>query len=112
MRYNAAELNEEKGRSMLIVQVTVRVKPDCVDAFRNATIENARQSVREPGITRFDVLQQADDPTRFVLIEGYRNADALARHKETAHYQVWRDAVAPMMAEPRARVRFSNVFPS
>jgi (4S)-4-hydroxy-5-phosphonooxypentane-2,3-dione isomerase len=97
---------------MLIVQVNVRVKPECVDAFRAATVENARQSVREPGIARFDVLQQEGDPTRFVLIEVYRSADAPSRHKETNHYQVWRDAVAPMMAEPRGSVKFSNVFPA
>jgi len=97
---------------MLIVQVNVRVKSEFVEAFRNATTENARQSIREPGIARFDFLRHAEDPTRFVLIEAYRDADAPARHKETKHYQVWRDAVAPMMAEPRASVKFSNVFPT
>jgi (4S)-4-hydroxy-5-phosphonooxypentane-2,3-dione isomerase len=96
---------------MLIVKVTVRVKPECVEAFRAATVENARQSIREPGIARFDVLQQSDDPTRFVLIEAYRTADAPAQHKETSHYQVWRDAVAPMMAEPRCSTKFGAVFP-
>ncbi len=96
---------------MLIVHVHVRVKTESVEAFRLATIENARQSVREPGIARFDVVQQTDDPTRFVLVEVYRQAEAPARHKETAHYQKWRDAVAPMMAEPRPSVKFANVFP-
>ncbi len=96
---------------MLIVHVHARVKPDSVEAFRQATVENARHSVQEPGVARFDVIQQADDPTRFILVEVYRSAEAPARHKETAHYQKWRDAVAPMMAEPRTSVKFSNVFP-
>jgi len=96
---------------MLVVLVYVRVKPESVDAFRDASLENARQSALEPGIARFEVLQQADDPTRFVLIEAYRTADAPARHKETAHYQVWRDTVAPMMAEPRSSVKFSPLPP-
>ena len=96
---------------MLIVHVHVHVKPEQVEAFRRATIENARRSLQEPGIARFDVAQQADDPTRFVLVECYRTADAPARHKETAHYASWRDAVAPMMAEPRTSVKFRPVFP-
>jgi quinol monooxygenase YgiN len=96
---------------MLVVHVHVWVKPECVEAFTAATLENARQSVREPGIARFDVVQQADDPTRFVLVEAYRTVEAAAAHKETRHYHVWRDAVAPMMAEPRSSVKFSNVFP-
>ena len=96
---------------MLIVHVHVRVKPECVDAFRRITLENARNSVREPGIARFDVLQQQDDPTRFVLVEVYRDKDAPARHKETSHYAAWRDTVASMMAEPRVSKRFENVFP-
>lgn len=96
---------------MLIVHVQVRVKPECVDAFKEATLENARHSVQEPGIARFDVLQRTDDPTRFVLVEVYRNADAPAQHKERAHYARWRDAVAPMMAEPRSSAKYANVFP-
>ena len=95
---------------MLIVHVHVRVKPECVEAFRQATLENARQSLKEPGIARFDIAQQLDDPTRFVLVEVYRTEEAPAKHKETAHYQKWRDAVADMMAEPRRSVKFSNVF--
>jgi quinol monooxygenase YgiN len=75
------------------------------------TLANARASVREAGIARFDVAQQADDPTRFMLVEVYRTADAPAKHKETAHYATWRDTVAPMMAEPRTSVKFSNIFP-
>jgi quinol monooxygenase YgiN len=96
---------------MLIVQVQVHVKPEFVESFRQATIENARNSVLEPGIARFDVLQQEDDPTRFVLVEVYRSNDAPARHKETAHYAKWRDRVAGMMVEPRTSIRYVNVFP-
>lgn len=97
---------------MLIVHVHVLVKPESVEAFRRATVENARQSVKEPGIARFDVMQEAGDPARFLLVEVYRDAEAPARHKETAHYQAWRDAVAPMMAEPRTSVKYSNLFPA
>jgi len=95
---------------MLVVFVHVHVKPECVEAFRDASIENARQSVQEPGIARFDVLQQADAPNRFVLVEMYRTPEATAQHKETAHYQKWRDTVAPMMAEPRSSVKYSNAL--
>jgi len=95
---------------MLIVHVHVHVKPDCVEAFKRACVENARESAKEPGIARFDVAQQADDPTRFVLVEVYRTADAPAKHKETAHYAKWRDTVASMMAEPRSSVKFGEVF--
>ncbi len=96
---------------MLIAQVYVHVKPDQVEAFKAATLENARNSVQEPGIARFDVIQQADDPTRFVLVEVYRDADAPARHKQTPHYAAWREAVADMLAEPRTSQHFANVFP-
>jgi (4S)-4-hydroxy-5-phosphonooxypentane-2,3-dione isomerase len=96
---------------MLIVHVHVHVKPEFVARFREATVENARQSLTEPGIARFDILEQASDPTRFVLTEVYRTAGATAAHKATAHYQVWRDTVAELMAEPRSSVQFTNVFP-
>ena len=96
---------------MLIVHVHVRVKPEFVEAFKTATLANARASVREPGVARFDVVQQQDDSARFVLVEVYRDAEAAAAHKATAHYPVWRDAVAPMMAEPRTSVKFNNIFP-
>lgn len=96
---------------MLIVHVHARVKPEFVEAFRQATIENASQSVKEPGVARFDVIQQADDPTRFILVEVYRTEQAPAEHKQTAHYQRWRDTVAEMMAEPRTSLKYSNVFP-
>lgn len=96
---------------MLIVQVYIHVKPESVDAFKTASIENASNSVREPGIARFDVIQQADDPTRFQLVEVYRTVEATVAHKATAHYAKWRDTVAEMMAEPRTSVKYANVFP-
>lgn len=98
--------------TMLVVHVHVQVKPDCIAAFRAATVANAAASLREPGIARFDVGQQADDPTRFVLVEVYRTAEAPAAHKATAHYATWRDAVAPMMAVPRTSVKYTSVFPA
>ena len=96
---------------MLIVHVFVHVKAGDVEAFTAATLENARNSVREPGVVRFDVVQQEDDPTRFLLLEIYRTPDDPARHKATAHYATWRDAVEPMMAEPRRSVRYRALFP-
>ncbi len=96
---------------MLIVHVFVHVQPDTVEAFKTATLDNAQHSVQEPGIVRFDVIQQ-DDPTRFVLVEIYRTADDPARHKETAHYARWRDAVAGMMAEPRTSIKYAPIFPA
>jgi quinol monooxygenase YgiN len=94
---------------MMVVLVHVHVKPECVEAFRAATIENARCSRQEPGVGRFDVLQQGDDSSRFVLVEGYRTSEAPAAHKATVHYIAWRDAVAPMMAEPRTSVKCLDV---
>jgi (4S)-4-hydroxy-5-phosphonooxypentane-2,3-dione isomerase len=102
------ETQEEK---MQIVLVHVHVKPDHIEAFKAASLENARNSVQEPGVARFDVLQQADDPTYFVLVEVYRDAEAPVRHKETAHYLAWRDSVMDMMAEPRYGIKYNNVFP-
>lgn len=95
---------------MLIVHVHVRVKSECIEVFKEITLENARASIKEPGIARFDVVQQSDDPTRFVLVEVYRTADAPAKHKETAHYAKWRDAVVSMMAKPRSRAEYREVF--
>ena len=92
---------------MLIVLVNVHVKPDCVEAFRQASLANAQQSIQEPGIARFDLLQQQDDPTRFMLIEAYRSIEATVAHKATAHYAMWRDTVAGMMAEPRTSVKYT-----
>ena len=96
---------------MFIVHVFVHVKPDQVEAFKAATMENARNSVQEPGIARFDVIQQQDDPTRFVLLEVYRTPDDPAKHKETAHYAKWRDTATDMMAEPRYAIKYDNVYP-
>ena len=97
---------------MLIVHVQVHVKPEHIEAFKRATIENASNSVREPGIARFDVVQQADDPTRFVLVEAYRNLEATTHHKATAHYHAWAEKVADMLAEPRSRVVYANIYPA
>ncbi|MEE9369852.1 MAG: putative quinol monooxygenase [Sedimentisphaerales bacterium] len=97
---------------MFIVHVFAHVKPDQVEAFKTATLENAHNSVQEPGVAQFDVIQQQDAPTRFVLVEVYRTSDDPARHKETAHYQKWRDTVADMMAEPRSSIKYTNVFPA
>lgn len=96
---------------MLIVHVHVHVKPESVADFKKATIENGRSSVKEPGIVHFDVVQQQDDITRFVLIEVYRSPDAVTAHRATAHYAKWRDAVEPMMAEPRQRSLYNAIFP-
>jgi len=113
-----ADTAEEKIRggsngrqNMLVIHIHVQVKPECVDAFKQATLANARASLQEPGVARFDVVQQQDDPARFVFVEVYRDAAAAAAHKETAHYPVWRDAVAPMMAASRQSVKYDNVFP-
>lgn len=97
---------------MLVVHVHVHIKPEFVEMFKQATVENARQSIRETGIARFDVIQNAEDPTRFILQEVYRTEQAPARHKETAHYAIWRDTVTPMMHEERTRVMYTNVFPA
>lgn len=95
---------------MNILIVHIHVKPDCVDAFTTATLDNARHSAQEPGVVRFDVVQQQDDPTRFVLYEAYQTADAVAAHKETAHYKRWAEATANLFAEPRTRALYREVF--
>ena len=96
---------------MLVVHIQIHVKPESVVDFVKATLENARASIQEPGIARFDFTQQQDDPTRFALVEAYRTPDAPAAHRETAHYLKWRDAVEPMMAEPRQRILYDSIFP-
>lgn len=96
---------------MEIIHVHVHVRPEFVEKFKQATLENARNSVQEAGVARFDVIQQVDDPTKFILVEVYKTAEAPRAHKETAHYAHWRDTVAGMMAEPRQGIQFSNVFP-
>jgi len=103
-------LPERRG-AMFIAQVVVQVKAEAVEAFKTETLENARNSVREPGVARFDVLQQQDDPTRFVLSEVYRTPADAGKHKETAHYARWRCAVADMMAAPRTSILYDSVFP-
>lgn len=96
---------------MFIVHVFVHVTPDQVNAFKEATLENAANSVQEPGIARFGVIQQQDDSTRFVLAEVYRTPEDTAKHKETAHYQKWRDTVvADMMAEPRSNIKYTGIL--
>lgn len=96
---------------MLVVHVHVHVKSECVQAFKTATLANARESVKEPGIARFDFSQQQEDATRFNLVEIYRSPEAQAAHRQTRHYLTWRDAMAPMMAEPRSSVKFNSIFP-
>jgi (4S)-4-hydroxy-5-phosphonooxypentane-2,3-dione isomerase len=96
---------------MLVVHVQIQVLPEQVEAFIAATRKNAVESLKEPGVARFDFAQQADDPTRFVLVEAYKTADAPAQHKATAHYAAWRDTVAPMMASPRTSVKLQSLYP-
>ena len=96
---------------MFIVQVYIHVQPDKIEAFKAVTLENAQNSLKEPGVARFDILQQADDPTRFVLVEVYRTPEDAPKHKETAHYNRWREQAEPLMSEPRTRTIYSNVFP-
>lgn len=100
-----------EDQAMLIVHVHVSVLSEWVEQFKEATSENARRSLDEPGVARFDVVQRLDDPTRFVLVEAYRSAEGATAHKDTEHYRVWRDTVAPMMAEPRSSVKYATVFP-
>ena len=96
---------------MLVVHVYVHVKPESVAGFREASLENATHSLTEPGVVRFDVIRERDRPERFMLVEVYRTDDDPARHKETAHYKKWREAVADMMAEPRRAVKYQELFP-
>lgn len=97
---------------MHVLMVHIRVKPEAIELFKEAIVENARNSLQEEGVVRFDVFQQTDDPTRFSLVEVYRTPEDHARHRETAHYQKWRDSVAEMMAEPRVGLQYRNVFPT
>ena len=96
---------------MFIVHVFVHVKPGSIEPFKEATTDNARNSMLEPGIARFDVVQQLDDPTRFVLVEVYRTPDDPAEHKKTEHYLRWRETVADMMAEPRSSLKYVELYP-
>lgn len=96
---------------MHVVHVFVHVKPGCEAAFEEATLANARASLTEPGVARFDVVRQQDDPTRFVLVEVYRSPEAALAHKETDHYAAWRDTVAELMAEPRSSLKYVSLHP-
>lgn len=97
---------------MHIVVVNIHVKSEFRDAFLEATLDNVENSLLEPGIARFDFLQQQDDPNRFLLVEVYRQPEDVIRHKETAHYARWRDNVAEMMAEPRVGTKYDNLSPN
>jgi quinol monooxygenase YgiN len=97
---------------MFIVHVFIHVKPACVEDFKAATLANVQNSIQEPGIARFDFLAQQDDPNRFTLVEVYNTPEDAAKHKETAHYAVWRDTVADMMTEPRSSIKFENIAPA
>ncbi len=97
---------------MMVVCVYVHVKPEFREQFIEATLENARNTIHEPGALRFDVLQQVDDPNRFILYEVYRDADGAAAHKNTPHYARWRDTVADWMAESRRGVQYQALFPT
>lgn len=99
------------SQELYVVHVSVHVKPDSIEAFRRATLANAAESRKEPGVVRFDVVQDLADATRFVLVEVYRGEAGATAHKETAHYRTWRDAVEPLMAEPRTARRFAAVSP-
>ncbi len=96
---------------MFIVHVFIQVKPECLEDFEAATLANVRNSLMEPGIARFDFISQTDDPCQFVLVEVYRSPNDAVKHKETAHYAVWRDTVELMMAEPRTSIKYTNIAP-
>lgn len=96
---------------MYIVHVHIHVKPEFIEAFKVASSENAQKSLHEPGIARFDLIQQADDPTRFELIEVYLTPDDPVKHKETAHYNKWRELAETMLVETRTRTIYTNIFP-
>ena len=96
---------------MVIVHVFVHVKPESIEEFKKASMENARNSILEPGVSRFDVIQQNDEPGRFVLVEVYRSEKATLEHKQTLHYKQWKETVEAMMAEPRYSIRYTNIFP-
>jgi quinol monooxygenase YgiN len=107
-----AQQGEFRRNIMLIIHVFVHVRPEFIEGFKEAVRDNAQNSINETGVARFDVLQQEDDPTRFVLVEIYHSQEDWAKHKETAHYLRWRDTVEYMMAEPRKGVRYQQVFPN
>jgi (4S)-4-hydroxy-5-phosphonooxypentane-2,3-dione isomerase len=96
---------------MYIVHVSIHVKPDSLEEFIQATLENAANSRLEPGVSRFDVIQQVDDPSRFVLLEAYHSPEDALLHKQTPHYNKWREVAEPMLAEPRSRIIYTNSYP-
>ena len=96
---------------MIIVHVYLHAKEEMINAFKEANIKNAKSSVQEPGILRFDVMQQGDDPLRFLLVEIYKNEKAISAHKETAHYAEWVKVAEPKLAEPRVKTIYRNLFP-
>jgi quinol monooxygenase YgiN len=96
---------------MIVVNVYIKTYPESIEAFKNATLENARNSINEPGIARFDFIQQNDDSTNFLLVEVYRDEDSMMAHKQTSHYAKWRQAVENMMFQPRKSVRYNTLFP-
>ena len=96
---------------MYIVHVSIHVKKEFLEDFKAATIDNAANSIKEPGVVRFDVIQQMDDPTRFMLVEVYGDERDTVSHKETAHYARWRDTVESMLVSERTRVLYRNIFP-
>ena len=96
---------------MHILHVFIHVKNDKVEEFKAATVENARSSLKELGVVRFDVIQEIEDPTRFLLVEVYRTPEDAAKHKETNHYKHWHEIAEPLMMEPRTRISYRNVFP-
>lgn len=96
---------------MFVVIANIQVKPECVEAFREACVENSRGSLQEPGCLQFDVLQQKDDPTKFALFEIYKHPDDLGAHKETAHYAAWAEKAAAMQAGPRSAVKYQKLHP-
>ena len=108
---NKVFMSSSAPADLLVVHVSVQVKPGTEEAFKEASLANARASAKEEGVSRFDVLQQIDDPTKFTLVEVFKTADAPALHKETEHYKTWRDTVADMMAQPRSAVKHKNLFP-
>jgi quinol monooxygenase YgiN len=97
---------------MYIVHVFIKVKPEAVEEFKLASLDNAANSLKEPGVARFDLIQEVDDPTRFVLLEVYRTKNDAALHKDTAHYNRWRDIAEPLMSEPRSRIIYTNIHPA
>ena len=96
---------------MFVVHIYIQVKPEYIEEFKQICTENAQNSVKEPGIKRFDCLQQSDYPTKFVLVEAYLDETGVAQHKQTAHYNKWRELAEPMLAEPRSRTIYANIFP-